>query len=71
MGDTKLRHRTRCFSFLILWDIKYLKRGRIIIELLLKLHVSWIIFLPKIYRIKTKQARFSYNLSQHLIAGPH
>ena len=26
---------------------------------------------PKIYRIKTKQARFPYNLSQHLIARPH
>ena len=36
-----------------------------------KVHVSWIIFLPKIYRIETKQARFSYYLSQHLIAGPH
>ena len=36
-----------------------------------KVHVFWIIFLPKIYRIKTKQARFPYDLSQHLIAGPH
>ena len=60
-----------------MWDIKYLKQDRIVMGWLRlrkvpkTVHVSWIIFLPKIYRIKTKQARFSYNLSQHLIAGPH
>ena len=77
MEDTKLRHSTRCLSFLIMWDIKYLKRDTIIMgwirlrKVQKKVHVFWIIFLPKIYRIKTKQARFSYNLSQHLIAGRH